>query len=119
MAQGDKIQIEIADVSDTQVSLKNGSWADMTGTGIENFSTPGDKDFYVSGAMVTELKSGGLVMSGKNYTIKKVSILDGVGSEGYDDAVWIGNKAVDSWGAWQIICAASFANVKEIGRAHV
>jgi len=71
---GDLIHVKASVLDDAQGSFKNGSWAEIA-AGTDYFTITGDFDLTVTADILTSLKSGGLIISGKNYTATEVIIV--------------------------------------------
>src|SRR5574344_54782 len=77
---GDKVKVYTSSVlSDAQGSFKvpTGNWDGLT-TALAYFSITGDYSCTLDDDMLSNVKSYGLVVAGKNYTIEKVSIISNV-----------------------------------------
>ncbi|MBL4561867.1 MAG: hypothetical protein JKX79_12880 [Labilibaculum sp.] len=71
---GDVIHVKTEDVlSGAQGSLKNGSWSEIA-AGMDYFDITGDFELTVTAEILTQLQSGGLIISGHDYTATEVSI---------------------------------------------
>lgn len=71
---GDVIHVKTEDVlSGAQGSFKNGSWAAIA-DGTDYFDISGDFELIITADILTQLQSGGLIISGHDYTAIEVSI---------------------------------------------
>ena len=71
---GDVIHVKASVLADAQGSFKNGSWSEIA-AGTDYFTITGDFDLTITDAILTSLQSGGLIVSGKNYTATEVTIV--------------------------------------------
>ena len=101
-----------------QVALRDGSWKEIPGCASvqlgngTNLYTITQCSYVITSAMLSSIKSSGLVVTGNGYTISDISIEEGSGDEDYEHAVWIGST--DATGSWvaQSIPSSTFTNAK-------
>lgn len=71
---GQTITVVVSDLqSEAQGSFKNGSWTAIA-PGTEYFSIDGNFSLTISSDILAQLQAGGLIVSGKNYTIQSVYV---------------------------------------------
>ncbi|WP_320019214.1 IPT/TIG domain-containing protein [Labilibaculum manganireducens] len=71
---GDVIHVKSSDVqTGAQGSFKNGSWTEIA-AGTDYFDITGDFELTITADILTSLQSGGLIISGHDYTATEVSI---------------------------------------------
>lgn len=85
---GSKLTVYISNVeSGAQGSIKNSSWAgfvDESGTSWEYFSISGDSySITLDQTTLNEMKANGLILSGKGYTLTRVTV-EAAGSVSYN-----------------------------------
>lgn len=101
-----------------QIALMNSNWKTLPGcgnaqlsNGTTNYSIT-NYSYIITNDMLSDLQSGGVIITGAGYTLTDVSLVKGQGSAGYENAVWIGNTdATQGWVA-QSIPASSFNKAK-------
>ncbi len=101
-----------------QIALYNSSWKALPGCGnaqLSNGTTNYDittYSYYITTDMLSDLQSGGMIVTGAGYTLTDVSLVKGEGSAGYENAVWIGRTdATQGWVA-QTVPSSSFGKAK-------
>ena len=111
---GDILQITATniDMSSAQLSLNNGSWVDLAGSGMVNLRTE-SYNFVITSVMLAELQSNGVLVRGKNYTLTSVDIFPGEGNYEVQNAIWLGETVIGNWEGYQAISAGSFLNSQE------
>ena len=71
---GQVITVVTSDLgSNAQGSFKGGDWAQIA-AGTEYFDINGDFTLTITAAILEKLKSGGLIISGQNYSVVKVTL---------------------------------------------
>lgn len=71
---GQVITVVTSDLgSNAQGSFKGGDWAQIA-AGTEYFDITGDFTLTITAAILEKLKSGGLIISGQNYSVVKVTL---------------------------------------------
>lgn len=102
-----------------QIALYNGSWKQLPGCGNAQLSNGTSNygltsySYSITNDMLSNLQSGGVIVTGAGYTLTEITIVKGPGSAGYENAVWIGSvDATQSWVA-QSVPSSSFANAKK------
>lgn len=106
-----KISADSIDMTSAQLSLNNGNWVDLAGSGMVDLRTE-SYWFIVTSVMLSDLQSNGVVVRGKNFTLTSVDLNPGQGGEGLDDAIWFGETIIGDWSGSQTISAGSFANAQ-------
>ena len=111
---GDKIIINVDYVGDDnwpQVALRKNASDPMSGTeNTQLTSSMTSVTYYINESMKTELKSGGLFVSGAGYRLKSVKLEAGDGGD-YSKSVWIGNTVMASdWSVYQEVSKSCFAD---------
>lgn len=72
--EGQVITVAVSNLlADAQGSFKNGNWAAIA-PGTEYFNIDGNFSLNITHDILTQLQSGGLIVSGQNYTIESVYI---------------------------------------------
>lgn len=107
-----------------QVMLNNGSWATLAGSEAVNLSSaPTDARFTITDAMLTELKSGGLIVKGAYYTADAVFLIKEVESSAKGNpltTIWKGTQKIDwndkTGNCWLSMPASLFTNAKSGNR---
>ncbi|WP_430933976.1 T9SS type A sorting domain-containing protein [Saccharicrinis sp. 156] len=110
---GDILKITATDIdmSSAQLSLNNGSWVDLAGSGMVDLRTE-NYSFVITSVMLTELQSNGVLVRGKNYTLTSVDLIPGDGNYELNNAVWLGETVIGNWEGYQAICAGTFVNAQ-------
>ena len=105
--------IENIDWPQVQMSSLNG-WGLLIGSSnVAIDDNTKEVRFMVTKQMLADITAnGGFGVSGVGFTLKKVTIERG-NSEGYENAIWIGEKEFGSnWSVYQTISKACFADAK-------
>ncbi len=105
---GSKLTVYISNVeSGAQGSIKNSSWAgfvDESGTSWEYFSISGDSySITLDQTTLNEMKANGLILSGKGYTLTRVTV-EAAGSVSYSFYAGKNDFSVDNAvteGTWE------------------
>lgn len=116
---GDFISVSVSEVGDNpQVMLNNGSWAALVDADVKVPEADSTVSFLITNDMLAELKSGGLVVKGCNYTFVSVDIKRGQSIEPDDPkaavrTIWSGSSDID-WnnGSFVSVASKKFDNVK-------
>ena len=91
--------------------LNNGSWAALVDADVKVPEADSTVSFLITNDMLAELKSGGLVVKGCNYTFVSVDIKRGQAID-HDDpeaavrTIWSGSSDID----WNSGCFVSIAS---------
>lgn len=125
---GQVVDVHVAALDDAgayhQVMLNNGSWAALPDADAVGVSTaPTDVQFTITAAMLTELKSGGLIVKGAYYTADAIYLIKEVESsvKGYPlTTLWTGSQKI-SWSDhsgnyWLTLPASLFAKAQSGNR---
>ncbi len=93
---GDIIHVAVEGVTagsawDAQVSLRDGSWGEVEGDVPVGTGTVTDASFVITGDLLKIFKEKGILISGKNFVSRLVTIESGDGSYS-DESIWIGEK---------------------------
>ena len=117
---GDFLELSLTDVSKAetqwpQVQLNNGSFAKLKGAGNIPLSEGDTKAKYgITQQMLSEMQSGGIVVTGAGYTLTSIDIVTGDREQDYRNAVWIGETVMNSeWTNYVSIPAECFENAHE------
>lgn len=106
---GDKLKMVTSNVlSGAQGSIKGNDWAQIA-DGYEYFDISGDFEMEITSAILSKLQSGGMIVSGHDYTLDEVILQSGNSST----KIW-GSEPVNT-GSWansvQLTDGSLFANV--------
>lgn len=106
---GDKVKVVTSNVlSGAQGSIKGNDWGQIA-DGYEYFDISGDYEMEITAAILTKLQSGGMIISGHDYTVDEVILQSGSSST----KLW-GPEPVNT-GSWansvQLTDGTMFANV--------
>ncbi len=101
---GDKIKVTVKDVaSGAQGSFKNGGWTEIA-SGTDYFDISGDYELTITEDILASLKSGGLIISGHDYTATGVYLTGGSAASAYafykDDTDFDATNALTE-GTWE------------------
>ncbi|MCR5152987.1 MAG: acetylxylan esterase [Prevotella sp.] len=94
-----------------QVGLQKGNWSGgLSCAGNTNITASTTAvDYYITTAMLEDLLTTGLLITGIGYTLKSVEIIEGEGSTGNENAVWMGNTVIlTDWSNYQVLPASCF-----------
>lgn len=110
---GDVIQITATniDISSAQLSLNNGSWADLAGSGLVDLKNESNS-FVITSVMLAELQSNGILVRGKNFTLTSVDLLPGGDDYELNNAVWLGETVIGDWSGHQVLSSGTFVNAQ-------
>ena len=116
---GDYLTVTVSETGEAPcLMLNNGSWSNLVDADAKIPSAGETVEFLITPDMLAELKSGGVVVKGCNFTFVSVDIRRGeeIKPEDPDAAVrrlWTGSKEID-WnnGGYVSVAAAKFKNVK-------
>ena len=103
VAAGDQILITVSSIdgSNAQLMLNNGSWGALTGTSAVSLTAPTTVSIDVTEAMATEIKSGGFIVKGCNFTFTSVDLnhqlttVDGAGKGNASTVLWSGSQKIN------------------------
>ena len=95
-----------------QVSLRTGTWADLTSAGnIPISAQTTTVDYYLTYGMMTDLQNQGLLVTGIGYTLTSIDLIEGSGGDGMVNAVWIGNSVIpNDWSGYVALPSSCFKN---------
>ena len=117
------VYVSKTSASSAQVMLNTGSWKTMPGaeSGQTVGSAPCEIKWKITEDMLTELKSGGVIVKGVSYTTTSIDLIRKVKTSDTEKGnpvsnLWTGNKAID-WSAgvqngWQTLDKSCFIDVK-------
>lgn len=93
-----------------QISLSNGNWTGLAGAGNTPVNATTEQvRYYITGAMLAQLRETGLVVSGIGFTLNSIEMEKGSGAAGYENAVWIGHTAFPAdWSSYVALPASCF-----------
>ncbi len=111
---GDILQITSTNIemNSAQLSLNNGSWEDLAGSGMVDLRSE-SYAFIITSVMLSEMQSGGVLVRGKNFTLTSVDLIPGEGNYQLQNAIWLGETVIGNWEGYQAISAGSFLNSQE------
>lgn len=91
----DVIKVVTSDVlAGAQGSIKNSSWGEIA-AGYEYFDISGDYEMKVTAEILAELQSGGMIISGHDYTVMEVILVSGSNTT----TLWTAGAPVNT-GSW-------------------
>ena len=100
---GDQILVSVSgiDGSNARLMLNNGSWGSLTDASAVSLTEPTTVSFDVTEAMATEIKSGGFIVKGCNFTFTSVDLnhhlptVDGSGRGNASTVLWFGSQKIN------------------------
>lgn len=118
--EGNILSISITEVASPdvypQLLLNNSSWLIMDGTSSYPLSMEmTEVNIKITNDMISELKSGGVIIKGIGYTVTSVDIIKKIENgdtpkENPINTIWTGNRVID-WGrsdGWQTVPCSAF-----------